>query len=94
LQEQKYAEVKSPSMAQAACDLELFDRGFVGCSGPDNFTMAAASFAGSSRIAFSLRRHIERVVRWNLAGIARDHPFRFHFLLFLLASGPFVGCKA
>ena len=94
MQEQKYADVKSSSVAQAARYLELFDRGFVGCSGPDNFTMAGASFTGCSRVAFSLRRHIERLVRWNLARIARDGPFRSHFLLFLLASDPFVGSKA
>jgi hypothetical protein len=94
LQEQKYAKVKSSSVAQATCDLELFDRGFVGRSSPDHFTMAAASSAGRSRITFSLCCHIERMVQWNLAGIARGGPFRFHFLLFLLASDSFVGCKA
>jgi hypothetical protein len=94
LQERKYAEVQSSSVAQAACDLELYDCGFVGCSGPDNLTMAGPSFAGCSRITFSLRCHIERMVRWNLAGIARDDSIRFHFLLFLLTSDPFVGCEA
>ena len=94
LQERNYAEVKSSSVAQAACDLDLYDCGFVGRSGPDNFTMAGASFAGCSRIAFPLRGHIERMVWRNLARTACDGPFRVHFLLFLLASDPFVESKA
>jgi hypothetical protein len=94
LPEQKYAQVKSASVAEAACDLELLDCGSFGCRSADHFTVAGASFARRSRVAFSLRRHIECVVRWCLAGTARDGALRCRFLLLLLATDAVVGCKA
>src|SRR6266849_9169086 len=56
--------------------------------------VAGASFARSSRVTVSLRRHIKRVVRWSRPGIARYRTIRFRFLLLLPASDLFVGCKA
>src|SRR4029077_4056013 len=92
--EQKYVQVQSSSVAQAACDLELLDCCAFGWRGPDHFTVAGAAFARCSRVTLSLRRHIECVVRWSRAGIARDGPLRSRFLLLLPPTDLFVGCKA
>ena len=94
LLEQKHAQVKSSFAAQAACDLELLDCYPFGRCGPDHFTVAGASFARCSRVTLSLRSHIECMVRWNPARIARNGPLRSRLLLLLLASDLFVGCKA
>lgn len=94
LLEQKHAQVESSFAAQTACDLELLDCYPFGRCGSDHFTMAGASFARCSRVTLSLRRHIECMVRWNRARIARNGPLRSRFLLLLLASDLFVGCKA
>src|SRR6266852_647912 len=94
LPEQKHAQIKSSFVAQAARDLELRDCCSLGCRSSDRFTVAATSLARSSRITFSLCRHVECVVRWNRARIARDGPLRSRFLLLLPASNLFVGCKA
>jgi len=71
-------------VAQATCDLELLDRCFFGCRGTCHFAVAAASFARVSGVTFSLRRHTQCLVRWCLAGIARDGPLRARFRLLLL----------
>src|SRR6267143_5591679 len=92
--EEKDVQFQSPSVAQAACNLELWDCGSIGHRSTDHFMVAGASFARCSRFTVSLRRHIKRVVRWSRAGIARYGPIRFRFLLLLPASDLFAGCKA
>jgi len=69
LPEMQYVEVKSSSVAQTACDLELLDCRSCGCPGPDPVAVAGASLARSSGVALSLRRHFEHLVRWNWAGM-------------------------
>jgi hypothetical protein len=94
LLEQKYAQVKSSSVAQGACPLELLDRCCFGRRSPPHFAVARASFARSSGIPFSLRRNIERVVRWCRAGNACNGILRSRLLLLLPATDAFVGRKA
>src|SRR6266852_8285453 len=92
--EEKDVQFQSSSVAQAACNLGLWDCGSIGHRSTDHFTVAGASFARCSRVAVSLRRHIKRVVWWSRAGVARHGPIRFRFLLLLPASDLFLGCKA
>src|SRR5229473_8506287 len=92
--EEKDVQFQSSFVAQAACNLGLWDCGSIGHHSTDHFTVAGASFARCSRVAVSLRGHIKRVVRWSRAGIARYGPIRFRFLLLLPASDLFAGCKA
>jgi len=63
------------------------------CRGTDHFTVAGASFGSRSRVTFSLRRHIECVVRWGRARIARDGPLRSRFLLLLPAPAYSLAAK-
>src|SRR5712664_4420553 len=92
--EEKDVQFQSSSVAQAACNLGLWDCGSIGHSRTDHFTVVGASFAKCPRVAVSLRRHIKRVVRWSRAGIARYRSIRFRLLLLLPASDLFLGCKA
>src|SRR6266852_2099120 len=88
--EEKDVQFQSSSVAQAACNLGLWDCGSIGHRSTDHFTVAGASFARCSRVAVSLRRHIKRVVWWSRAGVARYGPIRFRFLVFTV-SVLFVG---
>src|SRR6267378_3567295 len=92
--EEKDVQFQSSSMAEAACSLGLWDCGCISHRSTDHFTVAGASFAGCSRVTVSLRRHIERMVRWSRPGIARYSLVRFRFLLLLPASDLFFCCKA
>jgi hypothetical protein len=93
LPEQRHAEVKSPSVAQAACHLGLRYCRSLGGRRYDRFTVADASFATSPRIRFSLCDLIECMVRWNQARIARDGTFGSRLLLPSPSDG-FVGPQA
>jgi hypothetical protein len=92
--EEKDVQFQSSSMAEAACNLGLWDCGSIGHRSTDHFAVAGASFAGCSRVTVSLRCHIKRVVRWSRAGLTRYSLVRFRFLLLLSASDLFFGCKA
>src|ERR1700730_4147350 len=93
LRGRQYVRVQSSSVAQAACDLELWDRGSIGHHSTDSYTVAGASFASCSRVSVSLRRRFRCVVRSNRAGIARDYPLRFRFLPLLPVARAFVEDK-
>src|SRR3981081_2564788 len=93
LLEHKDGPVKPSAVAQAACHLELLDCFCFGCRGADHLALADTSFARCSRVTLSLRGHIECVVRWSLAGTARDGSLGSRLLLLLPPSNLFVECK-
>src|SRR6266446_403304 len=92
--EQKYVQIQSPYVAQAAWVLELWDWCSRGCRSLGHFAVASGSFAGCSCVTLSLRRHIECLVRRSRTGITRDGTLRPRFQLLLPASDLFVGFKA
>jgi len=92
--EQKYVKVQSSSVAQASCDLDLWDCCFIGYRSTDPFMVAGASFAIGSRVTVSLRRHVLCVVWWSRAGIARGRSLRSRFRLLLPAPNLLIGSKA
>src|SRR3981081_1326608 len=53
--EQKYAQHQTSSVAQATCDLELWDCCSIGNRSSDYFTVAVVSFANGYRVPISLR---------------------------------------
>src|SRR6266849_1280344 len=93
LPEQNYAQVQSSSVAQAACDLELWDCGSIGYRSTDHFTVAGVSFGSRSRVTVSLRHHVHCVVWWSRAGIARDGSVHTGFPLLLSAPDALLSSK-
>src|ERR1035441_896050 len=94
LPEQKYVQVRSSFVAEAACDLELRGCCFVRCHGADHFKVAAAASGSCSRFAVSLRCYFQCVVWWNWLRVARGGSLHACFLLLLPAPDVLVGCKA
>src|ERR1700694_5640310 len=92
--EQNYVQIESASMAQAACDLELWNCCSIGHRGADNYAVAGAPFANCSCITVSLRGYVECVVRWTRTRIARGRPLHSCFLVLLPGPGRFAGCQA
>src|SRR5258708_31974937 len=91
---EQYVQVQPSSVAQALCDLELWDRGPFGHHSTDPYTMAGGAFGIGSGFTVSTRRHVRCVVRRSCAGIVRDGPFCSGFLLLFPASPAFVGREA
>ena len=86
LQEPKCDRFKSSVVAQATYDLELLACGSFGWHSPGHFAVVTASSRQFSGVTFSLRRDLECVVRWTVAGIASHDAIRSFFLLLLLTS--------
>src|SRR5258708_26084946 len=83
----KHVQVLLFSVAQAACNPELWDCRTVCYRRADSFTVAGASFGSRSRVVVSLRRHVQCVVGRSRTGIARDRPLGPGFRLLFPASG-------
>ncbi len=94
LPRQLYVQVQSCFVAQAACDLELWDCGSIGRHSSDSHTVAGAAFGSGPGFTVSFRRHVQCVGRRSCAGIARDGPLRSRFLLLFPASNAFFDCEA
>src|SRR3977135_1656961 len=92
--EQKYVQHQTSSVAQATCDLELWDCHSIGNRSSDYFAAAVVSFANCSRVPISLRHPVRRVAGWSRTGIARDRTLRYHFLLLFPAASPLICCEA
>ena len=93
LPEQKHAEVKSPSVAEAARHLGLRNCRSLGGRSHGGFAVAATSFAASPCIPFSLCNLIECMVRRNQAGTARDGPFGSRAYYYVLPPTDSLGPK-
>src|SRR5437879_8956071 len=91
--ERKYVQHQASSVAQATCNLELWDCFSIGYRSSDYFTVAVVSFANGSRVPISLRHPVRRVAGWSRTGIARARPLRYHCLLLLPAPRPLICCK-
>src|SRR5271166_4814436 len=80
-------------MAQTGRDSQLWDCCLIGGSSCDRVTVAATSFATSSRVPFPLCNLVEFVARRNQARFAR-HGSLGSRLLLLPTSDRFIPCKA
>src|SRR5258708_20007314 len=83
---EQYVQVQPSSVAQAPCDLELWDRGPFGHHSTDPYTMAGGAFGIGSGFTVFTRRHVRSVVRRIYAGIVCNVPFSSHFSLFFPPS--------
>jgi hypothetical protein len=93
---QKHPKAQSSSVAQAARDFGAARLPF--SHSPQHWSFHDRrrfiyNITICSRIAVSLRRYVECLVRWSPAGLARDGSLRPRFLLLLPASNPFLRCK-
>src|SRR5260370_33529536 len=66
-----YVQVQSSSVAQAACDLELWDCCSIGYYSADHFAVTAVAFGSFSRVTVSLRHHVQCVASRTRAWIGR-----------------------